>query len=459
MLALSALSGVALAGGVLIARPDAAPREASSAQRAAVRSIDASKLTLRDAGDRYASHYSSAWKAVRGGTAEVAVTAPDPAGGPPWAIRTFQRQPIGDGRPVWCAQLGRIVDEQFVWIRPGSRAAERLPVQLNSLSSCAGSSPIAQRAGVQIATMPDRDLRDAGAQPSATLIWGAVGGSPQRAELVHDTASGPVELRRHGFLKVLPGTARAGRTLLRVTEADGRQRGAIPPGFWLFALVPPRPNQRINPPATVRRLESLYRGTPAAGTYVLAGRAQRPGEVPVGIFAKRGAKRPCATAQTPVLADRPAQALAVEGGVTGLVTEAPEPCMSALRSASKSPVFLNLSAGSGLDDRPEQRAEMRRRRTELRRDYASASAVLAVPPGTKLLEVRSPIGVQVVRVRSERVTFVSWDGQRDVGKALFPVGSNRARGRARIRSESGVTFRALDAAGRPIGLPLSTRRR
>lgn len=458
-MALAVLSGAALATGVLVARPDAAPApHASDRDRVAVRAIDPSALTHRDAGDRYASQSQPAPAAVPG-SAGVAATAPDPAGGPPWALRTFQRRATGGGRPVWCAQLGRLVDGEFVWVRPGATVAERLAPQVDALTSCAVSSPIAQRAGVLIATMPDRDLRDSRAQPSATIIWGAVGGRPQRAELVHDAAAGPVELRRHGFLKVLPGSARAGRTLLRLTDADGRERGAIPPGFWMFAGRAPLPGQPLNPAATITRLEAIYRRTPAPGAYVLAGSAHRPGDVPVGIFAKRGAKRPCATGQIPLLAGRPARAPGIESGVTGLVAEAPEPCMQAARYSTKRPTLLSLSSSSGLDDRPPQAAEMRRRRTELRRDYASASAVVAVPPGTKLLEVRSPIGVTVVRVRAERVTFISWDGQPDVGKALFPSGEARAKGRARIRVESGVTFRALDAAGRQLGQPLSTRRR
>lgn len=464
MLTLSALGGIALAGGVLVARPDAAQRVPTSD---APRAIDADKLTVVAANSDYEKYWPTT-VTIDKASVQIVARQRDPLGGPDWALRTFHRSPLTRGetprmpefrdrRRIWCAQLGRIVDGQFTWVRPGSNEAELIGPMVTPFTACATSSPIAQRSGVQIAQLPDRPLDEPGAKPAATVIWGAVAGSPETAEIEHDTASGPVDVTRHGFMKVLPGTTRSGRTLLKVTDSGGERRAAIPGGFWWFS---PRTLLNMNrPPApgTFSSIGRIYQRAEPAGDYVLAGSQHRPGQAPTGIFAKRGAKRPCATNDVPLLADRPA--IALEGDAAGLVAETPQPCSPAYRDASKGPVSLGGGWSSGLDDRPVQRREMRRERVELRHEYGSGTMVVAVPSGTTMLEVRSAIGVKVVRVRAERVTFVSWSGQADIGRAGDAREVRKRNGGGRVRTGGEVLLRALDKQGHQIGKTYSSHDR
>ncbi len=374
------------------------------------------------------------------GTVGVAARGEDPTGGPPWVVRTWQRRG-GKGGRVWCTQLGREVDGQFVWLLPGAREAGRVLPRESETTVCATTAPISQRLGVMVASFADRDQRDPAARIAATVIWGVVDQRVDAARFEHDGRSYPVAPQRHGVLKVLPGSEPASLTTLVVRDIDGGRREAIPPAF--FDLTGQRSRTWISTPtvAAPGELRPLLRTAP------------RPGGIQVGIFWRppRPGFPACFTSPTPMIAGRAGAALDRR---TGLLRQTQQPCNPLPPRAEFEPTGLSggWTSGDPLPAGTREADEAERRRNERRIQYGSGGVLMALPRGATLVEVRSPVGVKTVRANRQRIAWVGWEGQPEVQRAMFPPFPGSAAWEREIRTgHTPVSFRALDARGRQVG--------
>ncbi|MDQ3631765.1 MAG: hypothetical protein M3417_10970 [Actinomycetota bacterium] len=136
-----------------------------------------------------------------GGAARIAATAPDPEGGPRWAVRTFlgerfvsqqiRRRGVSPiiGRNL-CAQLGRVVDGRFGWI-DGDNVFRPSAIGFSGGVTLCGSRRTGKpqfdaRTVVRLPTGPDARL-------GPTVAWGAGGIGTQTVSL--DVAGKPVVVR------------------------------------------------------------------------------------------------------------------------------------------------------------------------------------------------------------------------------------------------------------------------
>ncbi len=374
------------------------------------------------------------------GTVRVAATAPDVAGGPAWAVRTWQRRGERGGR-VWCAQLGRLVGDQFVWVAPGIREAGRVPARETETTVCAVRSPISNKLGVMVGSLPDRDGRDPAARIATTVIWGAVDRPVSSAIVEHDGADRPVKVAQHGFLKVLPGTATATRARLVVRDAGGGTRAAIPPAF--YSLQGQRGITHISSPleaepSELRPLLRLTVGTDGRtkGLFLRPARAGRP---------------TCFVGPTLMVAGRAAAQLDRR---SGLVRQPPQTCTPIPSSAQREAVVVSggWTSGDPTAAGTTQAAVAERRRVERRTQYGSGGILVVAPPTARLLEVRSPVGVKTARVTPERLAWIGWDGQPEVQRAMYPPFPGTAQWEQEIKTgHTPVSIRALDARGRQVG--------
>ncbi|MDQ8044124.1 MAG: hypothetical protein AAGC46_10700, partial [Solirubrobacteraceae bacterium] len=405
-------------------------------------------------------------------TIGLAATAPDPAGGAPWAIRTFQRPalagPAGDrarGSRVWCTQLGRLVDGRFVWIAPGAERVGPIRADMGETTVCATSSPIAQRLGVMVASMPDRPVREAGAEIGATVIWGSVDGPATSARVQHDGSTTALPMARHGVLRVLPGTATATVARLAVTDRGGATRYAIPPGYFvidgpmMMRLDAQRQAGHRQPAGWLARPRargaSSARVVDPTSVRQFATFPQPNSDVPGGLFAPRAAatRAHCYLQSTGAVAGRPV----VPDRHSGLLRQPPLTCNPLPPGSAKRIVEIGGSGSSDDTYAPGTPAASvaYRRRVWQRIPPGSDSVLLAVPPGTAMVEVASPVGVKTVRVGPERITRISWVGQPAMMRALFSMAVRRKDGSYAMRYRGAVVFRALDARGAQVGRALA----
>lgn len=117
-----------------------------------------------------------AYPAIAGTRPRVVARVADPYGGPPWAIRLFDRRAARSrgqqdvrGTLVTCAQVGRIVAGRFVWIDPDRTRALRVPVRMTETTICTGRGRVASVAALRVPIGAP-----AAALPgvAATVFWG-----------------------------------------------------------------------------------------------------------------------------------------------------------------------------------------------------------------------------------------------------------------------------------------------
>lgn len=462
-LILSAVVGVALAGGVAIASGAGTPGDPAVA---ATTPTLAPQPTSPAVGARIGMGMGAAGIAA---TARVVATQPDPAGGAPWAVRTFQRRALatyvrGVEQPgrglVWCAQLGRIVGGQFVWIMPGAERVGPLKLDEGETTSCATTSPIAQDLGVMIASMPDRPVRDLQARIGATVLWGAVDGPVETARVDQGGRRIPISPVRHGFLHVMPGATQATLPRLVVRDRGGAARYAVPPTYFAGGaplilrpggLMPVEPTAGELARPGLPRNPNLGYAIEPTNTRQTATYSLPSDDVPQGLFAPTvRTPRPCyiepraAVAGRPVIAER----------WDGMVRQPPMFCSRFLAGAADRPTVLRGGWGSRDITYGKHTPAARlgyQRRVWQRIPPGSGGILVSVPPGAALLEVRSPVGVKTVRVGPSRITWVGWAGQPEVQRALFSMAVRRKDGSYSGRFRGNVILRALDAAGKQIG--------
>lgn len=449
LIAVAAAFGVLVAVAVALTRDTPAPRSTSptSVVRApAVRLVGGEALPIiRAHPDR---------RGVIAGTDQIAARAPDPRGGPDWAVRTYQRPALQRRGRVWCAQLGRIVDGAFAWVQPGATLAQGLPLGYRETTVCANTSPTSERLGIAIAGLPTRSITDSRARIGTTVVWGVIDQPVKEARLEHASLGGALKLAGHAILRVEDGPlARASWARLVVTDDDGGRRAATPFILSQGMMVPigggyGRWDRRAPKDIPV----------PKDKPFVLTARVDATDDgVPRGIFANLAPDgRRCATDAVPIVGDR---GIAPFGEHSGLVVQVPMLCTPLPAMADKMPIVIRglWSTGKQIEPGTPAAAARDRRRSEDRLDESFATITVATPPGTRMLAVRSPVGAKTVRVTSERITTVAWRGQPEVLPALFPESRN-VPGRQRSRVPPRVVWlEALDAAGNRIGRVGTTR--
>jgi hypothetical protein len=213
------LAGLALAavlGGVLVAFALAVAVGGGDGGRAAqplaVAGADPLARGAAAAGDPRAPSEAPPRRDVRGfrqswlkatGPVRIEARAPDPRGGPPFAVRVFAAQDMVErrdgtlkpgGKPDRCAQLGRIHRGRFGWIdgrnvfRPAGIVSRAAPILCGSPAADLGREPL-----VEVLNRMTDATRSA-ARPIQSVVWGFAG------------ADGEVGLRIDGRRRAVPRT-------------------------------------------------------------------------------------------------------------------------------------------------------------------------------------------------------------------------------------------------------------
>lgn len=147
----------------------------------------------------------------------LSVTDPDPAGGAPWGVRTFQTTEDG-----FCDQLGRVVDGRLGTI-DDTGAFSEAPLRANGCSggSAPGAAPIAWGLSLQTTNVgpggctPFRDSRSRNTPPvctpnqARTVYYGHQGPALKRVTFANADGSGrrDIALTPEGdYVAAVPGT-------------------------------------------------------------------------------------------------------------------------------------------------------------------------------------------------------------------------------------------------------------
>ena len=464
LVAAAAAGGFALAAGVAVARDDTPTP--TTARPASMPPRVVGLMPGEIAPDRSAGGIRVAIP----GSDVIAAKADDPHGGPPWVVRTFERRTVGGRGRVPCAQLGRFVDGEVAWVMPGASRAQKLPLAVTETTTCATTAPIAEQLGVGIGGLPTRAVNDPSARIGTTVVWGVVNGPAKSARIEHPNFGGPVRVHRRAILEVRSGPVAQSYIRLVVTDRDGGERGAVPPAFYGsdagLAVAPPP----VRAGRTFRVGGRYYaRERPDPSTYPRSRSVEQPPQFrlaarvgrttdgpPLAIFARVDRSgHSCVTGAVPSVGGQPATPV---GRNTGLVAQLPQSCTPLPEWADWMPVVLGAGWESGhereLEGTPAG-ATRSRRHTEDRISDDSGSLTIGTPPGTRYLEVTSPVGVQVVRVTPGRVTTVAWRGQPEVRKALQPEVRRLPGGRWSVPGPV-VSFIAYDAHWKQLGEPGTT---
>lgn len=441
--------GALAAGTYVVARPEPSPERAQPSRQPMRVELDrsAKPLPSHQPGDP--------------ATARLVARVKDPAGGPDWVLRTYRRAPLQGGRAtVRCAQLGRWVGGRVAWVEPGASRATRLPLADAGTTVCAISAPISQRLGVNVGGMADGPPADPATRISTSVLWGIVDRPVAAASVRGTPFTGSVRLRHGAFLRVLASNAAPHAVRLTVRDHDGGRRSAIPPASFDELTTPgpmaappgaptgPQPRSNALPPDSLRLPGDRF-------TVVSTVPGDRIGIVQA-LYARRVPGRPpCVSDAIDTIGGRPITSW--YQGRIGLVREPLITCRFVTSRADRKPKLTGAGGSSGFDpDYPSVAAADRRALRERRRPPETTSMTVATPPGTRYLEVRSPVGISTARVSWARVTVIGWDGQPEVSAAMFPR-YRKVHGRVTKIGGQGIWVRALDEHRRQIGRPTMLR--
>lgn len=161
----------------------------------------------------------------------IEASAPDPLGGPRWAVRTFTADRFAGrqegsgglvpiGKPTTCAQLGRVLGGRFGWVDAANR--------WRPAAFGVADAPIAcMRRGMDPSVTVTTRVSDpsAGAVRALnTVVWG-MAGEPARVTATLDGRRFRAAATPHGaVLAVPPARARHPRGEIEVRYRDGREK-------------------------------------------------------------------------------------------------------------------------------------------------------------------------------------------------------------------------------------------
>ncbi|HEY4276865.1 MAG TPA: hypothetical protein VGM91_01525 [Conexibacter sp.] len=193
----AALAGVLLALVLAFTLPDAKPAPADAAAAGgdpfattaskpddpAHPSIGRSRADVRG--------FRQSWMRALGPT-RIEARAPDPRGGPPWAVRVVTAQNLIErrdgslfptGKPQQCAQLGRIYHGQFGWIDAANRfrAAVGMVYRSNPIR-CERAADLRHDPQLEVLTRVS-DPAHGAPRPLQSVVWGFGGTTAQRVGL------------------------------------------------------------------------------------------------------------------------------------------------------------------------------------------------------------------------------------------------------------------------------------
>jgi hypothetical protein len=223
------------------------------------------------------------------GPVRVAVSAPDPRGGPAWAVRQFLAERLAPSGPGGrdgprvigrnrCVQLGRLHRGRFGWLtadgtfRPVEVSFAGAPTQCLSRRPDLGGKPFAE--AITMITDPARSA----AEPVQVIVYGLSGSAATQHRLNVGSATAPIRRGTAGaMLAVLSPSTRSATLRLSVRYP---QRGTT-------TILPPRdPGGRL-PPRFTDRIQKPKRGAAP----VLAAQAPDPdGGLPFGMTAVKNSE-------------------------------------------------------------------------------------------------------------------------------------------------------------------------
>ncbi|HET9085687.1 MAG TPA: hypothetical protein VFN41_14920 [Candidatus Limnocylindrales bacterium] len=143
----------------------------------------------------------------------IGATVPDPGGGPPWVVRTFDRQ-HENNRPEVCLQVGRLIDGALFRLWSDGRRRE---MGVGDRSVCGAVEPYApDLLPVTVERLVD-DPAAAEPRVTHTIVAGlAPVPGPVRLRVGATVQRVPVDPTTRTYLAVLPGTVRRADLTLQV---------------------------------------------------------------------------------------------------------------------------------------------------------------------------------------------------------------------------------------------------
>lgn len=170
----------------------------------------------------------------------IALTVPDPGGGPDWAVRLFDAERLTIRKPVRslrgalvvgrnrCVQLGRLSGGRFGWVFGDGRFRATPGIEHTLLQCTSRLRPRAMALFATTLSIPE----PAAPEPSGSLVWGFAPGAGSVTVSGTGAADGAIRTRRGVFLKLAGPGARA-RVEARVRAGDETVRLGPSPGLPL----------------------------------------------------------------------------------------------------------------------------------------------------------------------------------------------------------------------------------
>ncbi|HEY2602577.1 MAG TPA: hypothetical protein VGI67_13550 [Thermoleophilaceae bacterium] len=284
---------------------------------------------------------------VQKGSARIELTAPDPRGGPPFAIRAFRAvmrapSPVhGPPRPGrllghdLCAQLGRIYRGRFGWIDAGNRFRPArfsyvgAPIECGERWRDKRNDPELTRT-----TLITNPLL-ANAQPTESVVWGIAGSLLRGVSLqVDGVSTQPVKISKRG-------------AFLAFADPSGPSKVT---GNFGYAGRPPK-TLTLDParPLPVSPPLNRYEHGIVLDSEQLEARAPDPtGELPWGIEASRSTKGGyCPWDIGRVVGSRVGR---IDYSLDTFTDSGVLPCLSKIGFTRKMPVQWNMTEGASDPD-------------------------------------------------------------------------------------------------------------
>lgn len=341
---------------------------------------------------------------VDAATMRLEARTPDDAGGPPWALRTFEavRHARLQGRDRsfntgLCVQLGRIYRGRFGWLdargtfRPVTPGMAGAPVRCGSRRPDMKGKPTV--AFESLVTNPSRP----GARVYRTVLWGMAGSAAESGVARLGGHRERLRLSRSGGFLVL-GSADA-------RDWNSRADFVYPSGKRGAAA---RTLDSVGPPGVVTEL-------PARRPHIAARAADPAGGLPWGVAAARSTSGDwCVSAAARVFGDRVGQL----DGQLGTMTETSPARFDCSRTHGllyrKRPLDLRIGSGGDLG------TELKPSGRNVRRTLSGRTTITGTAlPDVRFITVETPRDVRTIEPTSRTRAFVLvYDGTFPTGKIV-----------------------------------------